>query len=172
MDDNFASIVTAMKWGRNIFDCIRKFLQFQLTVNFVALVMAFVGGAVLRESPLNPIQMLWVNLIMDTLASLALATEPPSEELLKRLPIGRNENLITPNMWKNIIVQGLWQIVVLGTILFKGPEILGIPSSISVSNWDEETGKHYSIFFNVFVMFQIFNEINARKLKPSEVNVF
>lgn len=120
LDDNFASIVTAMKWGRNIFDCIRKFLQFQLTVNFVALVMAFVGGAVLRESPLNPIQMLWVNLIMDTLASLALATEPPSEELLKRQPYSRFESLITPNMWKNIVVQGLWQIVVLGIILFKG----------------------------------------------------
>lgn len=79
LDDNFASIVTAMKWGRNIFDSIRKFLQFQLTVNFVALVMAFTGAAVLEESPLNPIQMLWVNLIMDTLAALALATEPPNE---------------------------------------------------------------------------------------------
>ena len=90
LDDNFSSIVTAMKYGRNIFDCIRKFLQFQLTVNFVALVMAFVGGAVLRESPLNPIQMLWVNLIMDTLASLALATEPPTDELLQRKPVHRN----------------------------------------------------------------------------------
>ena len=120
LDDNFSSIVTAMKWGRNIFDCIRKFLQFQLTVNFVALVMAFVGGAVLRESPLNPIQMLWVNLIMDTLASLALATEPPTDELLLRKPYSRNESLITANMWKNIIAQGLMQIAVLGTILFKG----------------------------------------------------
>jgi Ca2+ transporting ATPase len=120
LDDNFNSIVTAMKWGRNIFDSIRKFLQFQLTVNFVALVMAFVGGAVLRESPLNPIQMLWVNLIMDTLASLALATEPPGEDLLKRKPYSRFENLITPNMWKNIIGQGIWQIMILGTILFKG----------------------------------------------------
>ena len=72
--NTFKSIVTAMKWGRNIFDSIRKFLQFQLTVNMVALVMAFSGAAVLKESPLNPIQMLWVNLIMDTLASLALAT--------------------------------------------------------------------------------------------------
>ena len=120
LDDNFSSIVTAMKWGRNIFDCIRKFLQFQLTVNFSALVMAFVGGAVLRESPLNPIQMLWVNLIMDTLAALALATEPPSEELLKRKPINRYESLITANMWKNIICQGLLQIFILGVILFKG----------------------------------------------------
>ena len=124
LDDNFNSIVTAMKWGRNIFDSIRKFLQFQLTVNFVALVMAFVGGAVLRESPLNPIQMLWVNLIMDTLASLALATEPPSEELLKRKPYSRYESLITPTMWRNIISQGIWQIIILGTILFKGKLII------------------------------------------------
>jgi Ca2+ transporting ATPase len=109
-----------MKWGRNIFDSIRKFLQFQLTVNFVALVMAFVGGAILRESPLNPIQMLWVNLIMDTLASLALATEPPSDELLKRKPYSKRESLITSQMWKFIIFQGLWQIVILGFILFKG----------------------------------------------------
>jgi Ca2+ transporting ATPase len=120
LDDNFCSIVTAMKWGRNIFDSIRKFLQFQLTVNFVALVMAFVGGAILRESPLNPIQMLWVNLIMDTLASLALATEPPSDELLKRKPISKREGLITNQMWKFIISQGLFQIAILGTILFKG----------------------------------------------------
>jgi len=172
LDDNFKSIVTAMKWGRNIFDCIRKFLQFQLTVNFVALVMAFVGGAVLRESPLNAIQMLWVNLIMDTLASLALATEPPSDELLLRKPYSRFESLITANMWKNIICQGLFQILVLGTILFRGPQIFGIPSSIGVKDWNDETGKHYSIFFNVFVLFQIFNEINARKLKHSEINVF
>jgi Ca2+ transporting ATPase len=76
LDDNFSSIVTAIKWGRNIFECIRKFLQFQITVNIVAVFMAFMGGVVLRESPLTSIQMLWVNLIMDTLASLALATEP------------------------------------------------------------------------------------------------
>ena len=120
LDDNFCSIVTAMKWGRNIFDSIRKFLQFQLTVNFVALVMAFVGGAILRESPLNPIQMLWVNLIMDTLASLALATEPPSDELLRRKPHSKREGLITSQMWKFIIFQGLWQIAILGVILFKG----------------------------------------------------
>lgn len=64
LDDNFASIVTAIKWGRNIIECIRKFLQFQLTVNAVALFLAFVGSAITKESPLNPIQMLWVNLIM------------------------------------------------------------------------------------------------------------
>lgn len=120
LDDNFKSIVTAMKWGRNIFDSIRKFLQFQLTVNCCALVLAFAGAAILKESPLSPIQMLWVNLIMDTMASLALATEPPTDELLTRKPYSKFENLITPEMWKNIIMQGLLQIVILGAILFKG----------------------------------------------------
>lgn len=120
LDDNFTSIVTAMKWGRNIFDCIRKFLQFQLTINFVALVMAFLGACVIRESPLNAVQMLWINLIMDSLASLALATEPPSEELLLRKPYSRYEGLITNSMWRNIISQGLFQIVVLCIILFRG----------------------------------------------------
>jgi Ca2+ transporting ATPase len=79
LDDNFGSIITAIKYGRNIFDCIRKFLQFQLTVNIVAIFMAFLGAVVIKESPLTPVQMLWVNLIMDTLAALALATEPPKE---------------------------------------------------------------------------------------------
>ena len=79
LDDNFCSIITAMKWGRNIFDSIRKFLQFNLTVNLVTLFMVFVGSAILGESPLNPIQMLWVYLIMDPLGSLALATEPPTD---------------------------------------------------------------------------------------------
>ena len=113
-----------MKWGRNIFDSIRKFLQFQLTVNMVALVMAFSGAAILKESPLNPIQMLWVNLIMDTLASLALATEPPSDDLLRRKPYSRFESLITADMWTNIITQGILQIIILGTILFKGNLVL------------------------------------------------
>lgn len=74
LDDNFGSIITAIKYGRNIFDCIRKFLQFQLTVNVVAIFMAFLGAVFIKESPLTPVQMLWVNLIMDTLAALALAT--------------------------------------------------------------------------------------------------
>ena len=72
-------------------------------------------------------------------------------------------------MWKNIISQGCLQIFILGTILFKGPQLFNIQSSIGVNhmNWNDETGKHYSIFFNVFVLLQIFNEVNARKLKST-----
>jgi Ca2+ transporting ATPase len=74
MDDNFNSIVKAVLWGRNIYDSIRKFIQFQLTINVVAVVITLIGAALLQKEVLRPIQMLWVNLIMDSLASLALAT--------------------------------------------------------------------------------------------------
>jgi len=172
LDDNFNSIITAVKWGRNIFDCIRKFLQFQLTVNVVAMFMVFLGGVVLRESPFTPIQMLWVNLIMDTFASLALATEPPKDELLQRKPYGRDENLINGVMWRNILGQSIYQIIVLIILLFFGPQILDIPSGIKNEHWTPENAVHYTIVFNAFVFMQVFNEINARKLKANEVNVF
>jgi hypothetical protein len=82
MDDNFSSIVKSVLWGRSVFNSIRKFLQFQLTVNFVALVVAFVGALVGGRIPLNVLQLLWVNLIMDTMGALALATEEPNPALL------------------------------------------------------------------------------------------
>ncbi|EAR95699.2 calcium-translocating P-type ATPase, PMCA-type protein (macronuclear) [Tetrahymena thermophila SB210] len=172
IDDNFSSTITAIKWGRNIFDCIRKFLQFQLTINVVALFMAFMGGVVIRESPLNTVQMLWVNLIMDTFAALALATEPPNNELLKRKPVKRHEVIITPTMWNNIIVQGIYQILVLTVVLFYGNEIFGVSYGLGHEKWDYENGVHLTLFFQIFVFFQVFNEINARKLKATEINPF
>ena len=133
LDDNFSSIITAVKYGRNIFDCIRKFLQFQLTVNIVAIFMAFLGAVVIKESPLTPIQMLWVNLIMDTLAALALATEPPSNDLLNRTPYSRTENIINSQMWRGIVLSSVYQIIVLVIILFKGDQIFGVASSVGVT---------------------------------------
>ena len=78
LDDNFNSIVRAVIWGRNIYDCIRKFIQFQLTVNLVAVAITLISGSLIKQQVLAPIQMLWINLIMDTLASLALASETPT----------------------------------------------------------------------------------------------
>lgn len=94
-DDNFSSIVKAVMWGRNVYNSISKFLQFQLTVNVVAVIVAFTGACITQDSPLKAVQMLWVNLIMDTtwLASLALATESPTESLLLQKPYGRNKPL-------------------------------------------------------------------------------
>ena len=119
-DDNFNSIVKAVMWGRNVYDSIAKFLQFQLTVNIVAVICAFVGACIVGESPLRAVQMLWVNLIMDTLASLALATEPPTEDLLKRKPYGRTKALISRTMMKNILGHAVYQIAVIFFILFAG----------------------------------------------------
>merc|ERR1712139_59170 len=111
IDDNFASTVVAIKWGRNVYDSVCKFLQFQLTVNIVAIIVASLGAVVYQSSPLGAIQMLWVNLIMDSLGSLALATEPPTEALLLRLPYGKTKSLISMPMWFNMLGQSVYQLL-------------------------------------------------------------
>ena len=172
IDDNFASIITAIKWGRNIYDCIRKFLQFQLTVNVVALFMVFLGAVVVQESPLTAIQMLWVNLIMDTLAALALATAKPDIAVLNKTPYKRDEYIVTSDMALLISGTALFEIAWLLVILFLGPTIFGVETGWGHNTWNEENGKHFTIFFDVFVFLQVFNEINATKLQSSEFNVF
>lgn len=102
-DDNFASIVKACSWGRNVYDNIRRFLQFQLSVNVVALFSCLIGSLAFQKSPLAAIQLLWVNLIMDSLASLALATETPKPELLMRPPYRKQEYIISQKMVKHIL---------------------------------------------------------------------
>ena len=124
IDNNFSSIVTAIIYGRNIYDNIRKFLQFQLSVNFCACILVFICACIGNETPLTPIQMLWVNLIMDSLGSLALATEPPYEELLQREPTKRNESMINGHMWKHIIIQSICQIILLIILYLYAPEFI------------------------------------------------
>ncbi|KAL6464534.1 hypothetical protein MHYP_G00268510 [Metynnis hypsauchen] len=169
-DDNFTSIVKAVMWGRNVYDSISKFLQFQLTVNVVAVIVAFTGACITQDSPLKAVQMLWVNLIMDTLASLALATEPPTEALLLRKPYGRDKPLISRTMMKNILGHAVYQLVVTFTLLFAGEKFFNIDSGRN-SPLHAPPSEHYTIIFNVFVMMQLFNEINARKIH-GERNVF
>ncbi|XP_078139965.1 plasma membrane calcium-transporting ATPase 4 [Centroberyx gerrardi] len=169
-DDNFTSIVKAVMWGRNVYDSISKFLQFQLTVNVVAVIVAFTGACITQDSPLKAVQMLWVNLIMDTLASLALATEPPTESLLLRKPYGRNKPLISRTMMKNILGHAVYQLVIIFTLLFAGENFFDIDSGRNAP-LHSPPSEHYTIVFNVFVMMQLFNEINARKIH-GERNVF
>jgi Ca2+ transporting ATPase len=180
LDDNFASIVKACMWGRNIYDNIRRFLQFQLTVNVNALLIAFVGSCILRESPLQPIQLLWVNLIMDSLASLALATEYPKENLLERPPYAKDEYIISRKMMKHIICMSIYQAAVLFTIIFAGdlfiPEDPGywprngefvqtgreydwegndLYMKYNKNGNDVGPSRHMTLVFNVFVLMQI-----------------
>lgn len=162
LDDNFSSIVKAVMWGRSVFDNIRKFLQFQLTVNVVALTLTFMSAFTGYEPPLNAVMMLWVNLIMDTMGALALGTEPPSRQLLKRRPYKRNASLISNLMWRHIIVQSLYQVSLLSYLLLIGAGDFG---AIKGST------EHFTIVFNTFVFCQIFNEFNARSIS-NEMNVF
>ncbi|XP_067880287.1 plasma membrane calcium-transporting ATPase 3-like isoform X6 [Heterodontus francisci] len=169
-DDNFSSIVKAVKWGRNVYDSISKFLQFQLTVNVVAVIVAFTGACITQDSPLKAVQMLWVNLIMDTFASLALATEPPTDALLLRRPYGRNKPLISRTMMKNILGHSIYQLTVIFSLLFTGETWFDIDSGRNAP-LHSLPSEHYTIIFNVFVLMQLFNEVNARKIH-GERNVF
>ena len=123
-DDNFASIVKAVMWGRNVYDNICKFLQFQLTVNVVAVLVAFVGAVLILDSPFRAIQMLWINMIMDTFASLSLATEPPSIELLHRPPYGKSKPLLNRYIIKTIVFHGIYQFFFIMILLFMGKFVL------------------------------------------------
>merc|ERR1712176_259425 len=164
LDDNFSSIVTAAKWGRNVYASIQKFLQFQLTVNISAVTSALVGSFAYTKSPLAAIQLLWVNLLMDSLASLALASEPPIDKLLDRPPVNRSESIVTKRMIVNMFGQASFQICVTIVLLFAGPDLLNIPVGDSVEK-QGEISQHYSIIFNAFVWMQLFNEINCRMLE-------
>ncbi|XP_036199139.1 plasma membrane calcium-transporting ATPase 4 isoform X1 [Myotis myotis] len=169
-DDNFTSIVKAVMWGRNVYDSISKFLQFQLTVNVVAVIVAFTGACITQDSPLKAVQMLWVNLIMDTFASLALATEPPTDSLLKRRPYGRNKPLISRTMMKNILGHAVYQLTIIFFLVFAGEKFFDIDSGRNAP-LHSPPSQHYTIVFNTFVLMQLFNEINSRKIH-GERNVF
>lgn len=172
LDDNFESIVNAVKWGRNIYLSIRKFLQFQLTVNCVALFVCFTSAVILQTSPLTAIQMLWVNLIMDSFAALALATEHPKPDILLSTPIGREENMILSEMWVHILVQTIFQIAVLSFVLYAVPYILDLEPGWETKDYTHGASEHFTLFFTAFVFLQLFNEINCRRLSCEEFNMF
>lgn len=172
MDDNFNSIVQAIKWGRNVYDSIAKFLQFQLTVNVVAITLAFLGAVILEQSPLTAIQLLWVNLIMDSFASLALATETPTPALLERRPYSRKKPLLSKIMTKHIIGQSIFQLFILLLLVFAGEKVMDYDSGrLGAKSKSAKPTRHMTTVFNTFVWCQLFNEINCRKIHD-EMNVF
>ncbi|KAK9715797.1 hypothetical protein RND81_06G190300 [Saponaria officinalis] len=165
LDDNFASVVKVVRWGRSVYANIQKFIQFQLTVNVAALIINVVAAFSTGDVPLNAVQLLWVNLIMDTLGALALATEPPTDHLMRSPPVGRREPLITNIMWRNLLLQSFYQVIVLLVLNFQGINILNISDPPELANKVKNT-----VIFNAFVLCQIFNEFNARK--PDQINIF
>ncbi|KAK3146740.1 hypothetical protein QOZ80_3BG0271120 [Eleusine coracana subsp. coracana] len=160
LDDNFSTIVTVVKWGCSVYVNIQKFVQFQLTVNIVALLVNFSFACFTGDAPLTAVQLLWVNMIMDTLGALALATEPPDDNLMKKAPVGRTGKFITNIMWRNIVGQSLFQFVVIWYLQTQGKYLFGLQGSDTVLN---------TIIFNTFVFFQVFNEISSRDMEAINV---
>ncbi|TPP53765.1 HAD ATPase, P-type, IC family protein [Leishmania donovani] len=179
LNDNFIGMVKATMWGRNVKDNIRKFLQFQLTVNFSACVVSFCGAIMSEQnmSPLKPVQLLWLNLIMDTLAALALATELPCEPmLLSRPPESKDTAIIVPSMWFQIGFQSTFQVMCQLFLLGYGNVLLSArghtkplpPSGEPPRDPRYFSDAHICFLFNSFVWMQIFNFFNARLLHRSE----
>jgi Ca2+-transporting ATPase len=162
LDDNFSTIVTVAKWGRSVYVNIQKFVQFQLTVNVVALLVNFTSACFTGDAPLTAVQLLWVNMIMDTLGALALATEPPNNNLMKKAPVGRKGKFITNVMWRNIVGQSLYQFAVMWYLQTQGKHLFGLEGYHAdiVLN---------TIIFNTFVFCQVFNEISSREME--DINV-
>jgi Ca2+-transporting ATPase len=169
IDDNFKSIVTGIWWGRTLYQNIQKFLQFQLSVNVVALTCALLGPLCGVPLPLTVPQLLWINIIMDTFAAIALSTDPPRINSMRRKPIKREASIITKAMGLNILLCSLYQVLVLALVLkfnllveggdtFKFNEDPNLPTNIQA----------LTLFFTTFVMFQFWNIFNSRSLRLEE----
>ncbi|KAL0249645.1 hypothetical protein GEMRC1_004874 [Eukaryota sp. GEM-RC1] len=159
LNDSFGSIVSCISYGRCVYDNIQKFLQFQLTVNLTALALTFLSATTGRSLPMNAVQLLWVNLIMDSLAALALATELPTPELLERSPPKSSDGLISKHMVRNIAGQFCYQMFVLLYFMYFGHLNLGV---------EVESTYHYTFIFTTFILCQLFNEINCRRVERSD----
>ncbi|OMO53213.1 Cation-transporting P-type ATPase [Corchorus capsularis] len=155
-----------VRWGRSVYANIQKFIQFQLTVNVAALVINVVAAVSSGDVPLNAVQLLWVNLIMDTLGALALATEPPTDHLMHRPPVGRSPSFNAGIVNCPCKFQAVYQVSVLLVLNFQGKKIL----HLNHENSEHANRVKNTLIFNAFVLCQIFNEFNARK--PDEFNIF
>ncbi|WFD29752.1 P-type Ca(2+) transporter [Malassezia sp. CBS 17886] len=172
LDDNFSSIVRAVTWGRCVNDAVRKFLQFQFTVNIVAVVVTLVSAIASNDesSVLTAVQLLWLNLIMDTLAALALATDPADDALLDRKPDHFWTPLVSVDMWKQVVVQSIYQIILILVLNFKGASIMNLDSPDPAKRLLQNVQLR-SMIFNVFVWCQLFNQVNDRSLDRNP-NIF
>ena len=192
-NDDFEASLRAIMWGRNIYHNISRFLQFQVTVNISVLITIFVGICTFAESPISPVQLLWINLIMDTFAALALSTEPPLPSVIKGSPFKKKASLLSATVWRQIIGVSLWNGLVMAILIIFGSYIFNLnytntttttvmmPENFNATNpsaedllylQSEDKLIHYTYIFNTFVFLQIFNQINCRKIGRRDLNVF
>jgi Ca2+-transporting ATPase len=165
LDDSFATIVKAVHWGRALYENIQRFIQFQLTINVSALLITFIGSF-FGKPPFTVLQLLWINVIMDTLASIALCSEPPRSGVMRQPPKRRDESILTPAMLWTIGVTAAFFVVVMISLL-AAMKYNGFLTADEVPAAGEDyTTRQVSLFFSIYVFFQVWNQINARSLTP------
>lgn len=200
-DDDFEASLRAVMWGRNIYANVSRFLQFQVTANLSVVATVFLGVCLFGSSPLSAVQLLWINLIMDTFAALALATEPPLPSVINGAkdgggPARAGAPVLAAAVWRQILGVSAWNFLVMALLMLFGRMIAGLPeydrytplvypspSDGSTTPADhvaylalllqcESKRRHLTYIFNTFVFLQIFNFINCRKVGPRDFNVF
>ena len=152
LDDSFSSITLAVMWGRSLYRNIQRFLYFQLIVNLTALLLVVGGAFIGTYMPLTVTQILWVNLIMDTFAAMALASLPPSKDVLKEMPRKQSDFIISKSMFRGILTSGISFFIILFSMLC----YYGSEASKGI------TTHELTIFFTTFVMIQLWNLFNAK----------
>nr|XP_023887495.1 putative calcium-transporting ATPase 13, plasma membrane-type isoform X2 [Quercus suber]POE67329.1 calcium-transporting atpase 12, plasma membrane-type [Quercus suber] len=157
-DGNLSFLVTISRFGRCTFENIQKYIQLELTMNIAGLLIASITTMFCGYSPITSIQLLWANFVVSLLGGIGLLTEPPTEELMEKLPLKQTKPLITKAMWRNIVSQALYQVTISVAFQFKGKTIRGISNKVNKT-----------IIFNSFVLCQVFNQVNARELEKKNV---
>jgi Ca2+-transporting ATPase len=169
LDDSFATIVKAVQWGRSLYENIQRFILFQLTINVSALLIAFLGPFLGVRPPFTVLQLLWINVIMDTFAAIALCSEPPRARIMRQRPKRRDESIVTRAMGRTILTTaGFFVVVMIGLLLGLEAGWFSSGSGPNPERWEFAplNVRQVSIFFTVYVMFQVWNMINCRSLTP------
>lgn len=178
VEDNVISIINAVLWGRNIYSNVRKFIQFQLTVNFSVLVLLLIIALASGLQAFSVVQLLWLNMIMDLLAALALAAERPQPSVIKNPPVKNSDLMITLTMWRQILGMTVYITIVMIFMFFFLDDIQDLTFDSFSSAWYDTQGTptpqnvYFTMLFNIFVYLHLFNEINCRKVKGDQYNVF
>src|SRR5206468_1569445 len=167
LDDAFSTIIGAVHWGRALYENIQRFIQFQLTINVSALAIAFLGPFFGVKPPFTVLQLLWINVIMDTFASIALCSEPPRAGLMAMQPKRRDESIVTRPMAVTILTTAAFFVVVMIALLL-GMEYRGwfAGDAVPSRSFPELTYRQVAVFFTTYVLFQVWNQINCRSLVP------
>ena len=176
MDDNFLTVVNAIRWGRNIQDNVRKFVTFQMTVNLTCLLFVITTTLISTHSPFTVVQLLWINLIMDVLAAIAFATENPHPTEIRKERIRENQKIFTKLMVRNILFMTLYQLIVMIVLMYAGPAMFHIKYDMYKADMSSQPPyrmQHQTFLFQTFVMMSLFNMVNCRVLgsMPSQQSI-